>query len=350
MSTTISTKRVPRKGKAALAVAALAVATGALALSLGAAAPADGAFSGSNGKIAYASYDSTSYDIWLMNADGSSRTSLTSSTDHEDSPAFSPDGSKIAYVRGELTDLDDVWIMNADGTGQTNLTPSPGQDGAPVWSPDGNKIAFASARDGDWEIYVMNADGSGQRNLTRHPGNDTEPSWSPDSSEIAFESSRDGNSEVFAMNADGSDQTNLTRSPGRDLDPGLVDRREQDRVRALRLRHPERPPGLRDEPGRLRADEPEPQRGPRLGPVLVAGRQQDRVLELPRGQRRDLRDERGRDRPAQRHPARGRGLRAGLADRAVGRSRRRIRPKGGSAGHGSPPTTVMYAGPTVVAP
>ena len=60
--------------------------------------------------------------------------------------------------------------MNADGSGLRNLTRNPTLDSSPAWSPDGRKIAFVSRRDGRYGIYVMNADGSGQRRLTRAAG------------------------------------------------------------------------------------------------------------------------------------------------------------------------------------
>jgi Tol biopolymer transport system component len=69
--------------------------------------------------------------------------------------------------------------MNADGTGQTRLTNNPADDYQPAWSRDGSKIAFASERDGNGQIYVMNADGTGQTRLTNNSAYDNKPDWSP---------------------------------------------------------------------------------------------------------------------------------------------------------------------------
>jgi TolB protein len=69
--------------------------------------------------------------------------------------------------------------MNADGSGQTNLTNSGAGDSSPAWSPDGTRIAFMSGRDGNHQVYVMDADGSGQTNLTDNPADDGFPAWSP---------------------------------------------------------------------------------------------------------------------------------------------------------------------------
>jgi Tol biopolymer transport system component len=68
-------------------------------------------------------------------------------------------------------------VMDADRSNQTRLTSNSDTDSWPSWSPDGSKIAFDSDRDGNDEIYVMAADGSNQTRLTNSPGGDNYPSW-----------------------------------------------------------------------------------------------------------------------------------------------------------------------------
>ncbi|HEY3231245.1 MAG TPA: protein kinase [Roseiflexaceae bacterium] len=75
--------------------------------------------------------------------------------------------------RGEL------YLVNLDGSGLTRLTNSSGGDDSPAWSRDGSRIAFVSDHDGDPKIYVMNADGSGQTNVTNNPAGDSRPAWRP---------------------------------------------------------------------------------------------------------------------------------------------------------------------------
>jgi Tol biopolymer transport system component len=135
-------------------------------------------------------------------------------------PAWSPDGSKIAFQTDRTGNGVEVFVMNADGSSPVNLTNDPGSFNArPAWSPDGARIAFTSGRDGNLEIYVMNADGSGQTRLTNDPELDSYPVWSPDGGFIGFRSDRDGNIEVFGMAADGSNQQNLTQNAATDCHP-----------------------------------------------------------------------------------------------------------------------------------
>ena len=186
--------------------------TCALLLALPAVAAA--AYRGTNGKLAFANDSTGTFDIYSVSSTGSTLppTPLTHSSALESEPAWSPDGSQIAFsfVSGGFGN---VFVMNADGTGVRNVTNQVDSfNTKPTWSPDGSKIAFYSSRDGDNEIYVVRADGSGpQTNLTNaHASEDFGPAWSPDGDKIAFTRSSGGATDVYVMNADGSSQVSRT--------------------------------------------------------------------------------------------------------------------------------------------
>ena len=140
----------------------------------------------SNGKITFSSNRLLSIQkVFTTNADGTGVTCLmcagatdpsgtgTADTSTGTTPAFSPDGSKIAFVRSGQ-----IWVMKADGTSPT----STGVTGSnPQWSPDGSKLAYSfninSTGAPNNEIFIMKADGSAQTNITNNPGNDVFPSW-----------------------------------------------------------------------------------------------------------------------------------------------------------------------------
>jgi Tol biopolymer transport system component len=158
-----------------------------------------------------------------MEADGSNPRNLTNFDAIDQEPAWSPDGQHIAFssnragrISGHALAMD-IFVMNADGSDPRNLTDSATFDTSPAWSPDGSHIAFQSDRDGNWEIYVMEADGSNPRNLTNHESFlDDSPAWSPDGHRIAFGSDRDGDREVYVMAADGFNLRRMTDSAGMD--------------------------------------------------------------------------------------------------------------------------------------
>jgi dipeptidyl aminopeptidase/acylaminoacyl peptidase len=107
-------------------------------------------------------------DIWVMNSDGSDPVDLTNTAGaSETAPEFSPDGTKIVYING--AENDDIWVMNANGTGQTPLTETsaPVQNVAPTWSPDGSKIAYSVLEGpvGERGLHVMGADGTSKTQL-----------------------------------------------------------------------------------------------------------------------------------------------------------------------------------------
>jgi Tol biopolymer transport system component len=128
----------------------------------------------------------TTQQLWLVNTDGTdAHVLVSSSTSNNRLPAFSPDGSKIAFI-SDRTGLPQVWLMNADGSNQVQLTfDLVPKDQLPDWSPDGSQIAFVertAATGGD--IWVMNADGSDPHALTSAADN-LGTAWSPDGTQIA---------------------------------------------------------------------------------------------------------------------------------------------------------------------
>ena len=162
-----------------------------------------------------------SSEIYVMDADGSNAVNLTNNAARDDQPAWSPDGSKIAFG-SDRNGNREIHVMNADGSDHFNLTTTPTiSEFRPAWSPDGSKIAFGARSFGtNSEIYVMDADGSNRVRLTNNPADDSGPAWSPDGSRIAFTSLRDGNREIHVMNADGSGRpVNLTNNEVSDDSP-----------------------------------------------------------------------------------------------------------------------------------
>lgn len=157
-----------------------------------------------------------SRDLYVMNADGSNQVGLgiPTNTFAAEDPTFNHDGTRIAYFAGRLTgptsNTQDIYTINPDGTNETRLTTAAGADNQPAFSPDGSKIAFVSFRGGDpdGEIYVMNADGTNQTRLTNDTREDRNPTFTPDGTKITFSDRVD--SQLSRVNVDGTGLVRLT--------------------------------------------------------------------------------------------------------------------------------------------
>jgi TolB protein len=216
----MSTKLTLRLGAVGVGAIVSLAAVSALASSPAAESRGAADAARASSKIAYLRGSNGNSEIYVMNVDGSGQRRLTRNTARrgsDSSAAWSPDGRRIAFVRGRRHSGSEIYVVNADGSGQRRLTRNGAGDDFPAWSPDGRKIAFQSYRDGRGKIYLMNADGSGQWRLTRNPS--SSPAWSPGGRKIAFVSRRDRNSEIYVMNADGSGVRTLTRNATNDAFP-----------------------------------------------------------------------------------------------------------------------------------
>ena len=180
-------------------------------------------------------------EIYVMDADGGNQQRLTNNLTEDQYPSWSPDGKRIVFsarrdghFENELGITYEIYVMDADGSNEQRLTQNRNNDWNSSWSPDGKRIAFDADRKGDvvnWDIYVIDADGGNEQRLTQNRVYDSSPSWSPDGKRIAFMSNRDGHvhpihgrptSEIYVMDADGGNPQNLTNNPHSDGSPAWL--------------------------------------------------------------------------------------------------------------------------------
>src|SRR5882672_308619 len=125
-------------------------------------------------------------------------------------PAFSPDGSRIAFT-STRDGQPEIYVMDADGTAAGRLTNSPGADGHASFTADGQAVVFHSNRTGHRQIFLQPITSSDAVQLTQEPADNSQPTMAPDGETIAFVSNREGNNHIWLMSKDGSSQRPVTR-------------------------------------------------------------------------------------------------------------------------------------------
>jgi TolB protein len=159
-------------------------------------------------RIAYINKANGYYALRVADADGENPLTMVSSKEPIISPAWSPDGSKIAYVSFEKK-KPIIFIQSLSGQ-RSILANFKGNNSAPAWSPDGSKLAIVLTYGANSQVYTINADGSGLKQITKSSAIDTEPTWSSDAKWVYFSSDRGGRPQIYKVPSGGGDAQRVT--------------------------------------------------------------------------------------------------------------------------------------------
>lgn len=164
-------------------------------------------------RIAYVTATGTApniqYALMVTDADGYNPQVVVRSREPLLSPAWSPDGRRLAYVSFERHNSA-IYIQEIHTGARELIASYKGINGAPAFSPDGKRLALTLSRTGNPEIYVMDLATRNLSQLTQHWAIDTEPAWTPDGRRIVFTSDRSGKPQIYEVDALGGDPVRVT--------------------------------------------------------------------------------------------------------------------------------------------
>lgn len=161
-------------------------------------------------KITYVMKQGRRYELQVADADGYGPQTIVASNEPIISPAWSPDGSRLAYVSFE--DKKPVVYVQNLGNGQRRAVARfRGSNSGPAWSRDGQRLAVTLTKDGISQLYMIGVEGSAvPQRLTSSGAIDTEANFSPDGASIIFTSDRGGSPQIYRIPATGGNAERLT--------------------------------------------------------------------------------------------------------------------------------------------
>ncbi|HIY70527.1 MAG TPA: Tol-Pal system beta propeller repeat protein TolB, partial [Candidatus Luteimonas excrementigallinarum] len=149
------------------------------------------------------------YALIVADSDGHNPQTVVRSNEPLLSPAWSPDGNRLAYVSFERGNSA-IYIQNISTGGRELVSSFRGINASPAFSPDGNRLALTLSRSGNPEIYVMDLGSKALTQLTNHFGIDTSPAWSHDGNSVYFTSDRGGRPQVYQVPASGGGESRVS--------------------------------------------------------------------------------------------------------------------------------------------
>jgi len=171
-------------------------------------------------RITYVTKVRDRFILRVADSDGANAQTVLSSREPIISPAWSPDGSSLAYVSFEKK-KPIIYVQSLTSGRRYVLANFKGNNSAPAWSPDGKRLAIVLTYGANSQLYLINADGTGLQRLSHSRAIDTEPLWSPDGKWIYFTSDRGGSPQIYRMSVLGGDAQRVTFEGSYNVSPHL---------------------------------------------------------------------------------------------------------------------------------